>query len=56
VTDQDFHHRNVATLRHTHERHVLDQDLPKLRLGAQELLRGRDVIRRDRMLKPPPHI
>ena len=56
VTDQDFHHRNAATLRHTHERHVLNQDLTKFRLGAQELPHGRDVIRRDRVLKPPPDI
>jgi hypothetical protein len=30
--------------------------LTKFRLGAQELLHGRDVIRSDRVLKPPPHI
>jgi hypothetical protein len=56
VTEQEFHHRNAATLRHSHERHVFDQELTKLGLGAQELLHGRDVIRHDRVLKPPPHI
>jgi hypothetical protein len=49
VTDQKFHHGTAAGLRHSHEWHIVDQDLAKFGVGGQEFLGAGDVVVGDRL-------
>jgi hypothetical protein len=51
VTNQKLHHRNAAGVRHSHERHVVDEDLAKFGDGGQECLDAREVVGGDRLLE-----
>jgi hypothetical protein len=51
VTYQELHHRNAAGVRHSHERHVVDEDLAKFGDGGQECLDAREVVGGDRLLE-----
>jgi hypothetical protein len=49
MADQKLHHRNAAGLRHSHERHIVDQELAKCGVGGQERVDAREVVGSDRL-------